>query len=57
MGIKHRYLLYLMTGYKIVLDEEMKGDEAVSTEPLSLVYVPDRFKTQKLCSGVVCNKP
>ena len=46
-----------MTGYKIVLDEEMKGDEAVSTEPLSLVYVPDRFKTQKLCSGVVCNKP
>ena len=26
-------------------------DEAVSTEPLSLAYVPDRFKTQKNVQG------
>ena len=31
-------------------------DEAVRTEPLSLAYVPDHFKTQEMCNEAVRNK-
>ena len=31
-------------------------NEAVDTEPLSLLHVPDHFKTQEMCDKVVRNK-
>ena len=32
-------------------------NEAVSIEPRSLAYVPDRFKTQKMCDEAVDVNP
>ena len=32
-------------------------DEAVRTEPRSLAYVPDRFKTEEMCNKIISTMP
>ena len=36
------------------LNTQKASNKVVRTEPLSLEYVPDRFKTQAMCNGAVC---
>ena len=49
-----------MTNWRVTIPDHLKMqqmcDEALSTEPLSLGYVPDRFKTQEMSNKAVRNR-